>query len=130
MCCMKEGYSQRFDFGDFTKGGKHRQRTEQAPPFQRQSHSEKEQEAHRERAYHSRAGMTPEEQEEHRLKKQAEEKRYREILFAYRSRPLTEDEWKLLESRPIHSGLFGKLSLEEELQYGDVPKIIQQDLRQ
>jgi hypothetical protein len=74
--------------------------------------------------------MTPEEQEEHRLKKQAEEKRYRETLFAYRSRPLTEDEWKLLESRPLHKGLFGKLSLEEELQYGDVPKIIQQDLRQ
>jgi hypothetical protein len=130
MCPMKEGsYSQRIDFGDFTKGGS-RQRTEQAPPFQRQTHSKEEEEAHRERAYHSRAGMTPEEQEEQRLKKQAEEIRYREILFAFRSRPLTEDEWNLLESRPLHKGLFGKLSFEEELQYGDVPKSIQQGLRQ
>jgi hypothetical protein len=128
---MKEGsYSQRTDFGDFTKGGKRRQRTEQAPPFQRQSHSKEEQESHRERVHQTRTGMTPDEQEEQRRKKQAEEKRYREILFAYRSRPLTEDEWKHLESRPIHKGLFGELSIEEELQYGDVPEFIQQDLRQ
>ena len=130
MCAMKEGYSQRFDFGDFTKGGRRSQRTEQAPPFQRQAHSEEEQEAHRERVHHSRPGITPDEQEEQRLKKEAEQKRYREILFAYRSRPLTEDEWKLLESKPLHKGLFGKLSMEEELQYGGVPKSIKQDLRQ
>jgi hypothetical protein len=74
--------------------------------------------------------MTPDEQEEQRRKQQAEEKRYREILFAYRSRPLTDDEWKMLESKPLHKGLFGKLSFEEELQYGDVPKFIKQDLRQ
>jgi hypothetical protein len=128
---MKEGsYSQRIDFGDFTKGGKRRQRTEQAPPFQRQSHSKEEQEARRERVHQTRTGMTPDEQAEQRRKQQAEEKRYREILFAYRSRPLTDDEWKMLESRPLHKGLFGKLSFEEELQYGDVPKFIKQDLRQ
>ena len=45
MCPMTEGsFSQRIDFGDFTKGGKRRQRTEQAPPFQRQTHSKEEQE--------------------------------------------------------------------------------------
>ena len=129
MGAMKEGYSQRIDLGDFIKGGKRSQRTEQSPPFQKQFHSKEKQEAHRERAYHSRAGMTPDEQEEQRLKKQAEEKRYREILFAYHSRPLTEDEWNLLESRPLHKGLFGELSFEEELRYGDTPKFIKQDLR-
>src|SRR5688572_31858149 len=77
---MKEGsYSQRFDFGNFTKGGKRSQRTEQSPPFQKQFHSKEKQEAHRERAYHSRAGMTPDEQVEQRRKKQAEENKYREM---------------------------------------------------
>jgi hypothetical protein len=36
----------------------------------------------------------------------------------------------LLESKPFHQGLFGKLSIEEELQYGDTPKDIQHALRQ
>lgn len=131
MCVMKEGsYSQRIDFGDFTKGGKRSQRTEQSPPFQRQSQSKEEQEARREEGRQHRTGMTPEEREDQRQKKQAEENRYKEILFAYHSRPLTADEWELLESKPFHKDLFGKLSVEEELQYGDTPKFIQQDLRQ
>jgi hypothetical protein len=131
MCAMKEGsYSQRFDFGDFTKGGKRSQRTDQSPPFQRQSQSKEAQEARWERVRQNRTGMTPKEQEEQREKKQAEENRYREILFAYHSRPLTTDEWEFLESNPFHKGLFGKLSIEEELQYGNTPKFIQQDLRQ
>ena len=101
MCPMKEGsYSQRIDFGDFTKGGKHSQRPEQSPPFQRQSHTKEEQEAHRERVHHKRAGMTSEEQAELRREKQADENKYREILFAYHKRPLSEDEWEFLESRP------------------------------
>ena len=130
---MKEGsYSQRFDFGNFTKGGKRSQRTEQSPPFQKQSHSKEKQEAHRERAYHSRAGMTPDEQEEQRRKKQAEENKYREILFAYNKRPLTEDEWEFLESKPFtnFNGIINKLSFEQVLQYGGTPKFIRQDLRQ
>src|SRR5688572_26062464 len=56
-----------------------------------------------------------------------------EILFAYNKRPLTEDEWEFLESKPCSNNfneIINKLSIEEELKYGDTPKFIQQELRQ
>jgi hypothetical protein len=130
---MKEGsYSQRIDFGDFTKGGKRRQRTYQFPPFQRQSHSKDEQGARREEGRQYHTGMTPDEQEEHRRKQQEDKNKFREIFFSYHKRPLSEDEWEFLESRPYfiyYNEIKKEFSIEEELQYSNTPKYIQEGLR-
>ena len=55
----------------------------------------------------------------------------REILFAYILRPLTEDEWKLLESKPFHpEHIIEKLSFEDQVRLGEKPTFLRKELRQ
>jgi hypothetical protein len=92
---MTEGYSQRFYFGDFTKGGgqSRSQRTEQSRPYQTQP--PRKEEFDREKLRQKIAAITPEEREARRQQKEVEDKKLKELLLAYKTRPFTDDEWKL-----------------------------------
>ena len=126
---MKEG-SQRFYFGDFTKGGgqSRGQRTEHSRPFQTQPPKE---EFDREKLRQKIAAITPEEREARRQQKEAEDKKLKALLLAYKTRPFTDDEWKFLESKPFSpEDIIKSLSLEESVRLGETPKFLRQELQQ